>query len=110
MRALLGPKGREGDAPAACPDRWSGRSAASSRAAAASPTVGRAGTHQYLLLSGPDPVAYVARVVAVCARVGAGAQPRVDHLLAQQRGTLTEPGHAVDDVHDEVEAVHVVEH
>ena len=44
------------------------------------------------------------------ARVGAVAQALVDHLLAQLRRPLAEPGHAVDDVHHEVEAVEVVEH
>jgi len=36
--------------------------------------------------------------------------PQVDHALAHERGALAEPGHPVDDVHGEVEAVHVVHH
>ena len=38
------------------------------------------------------------------------AQALVDHLLAQAGRALAEPGHAVDHVHDQVEAVQVVEH
>ena len=55
--------------------------------------------------------AIVGRVLAVLAGVGAGAQPRVDHLLAQRRRPGSpRPRHPVDDVHDQVEAVEVVEH
>jgi len=38
------------------------------------------------------------------------AQALVDHRLAQVRRAFSQPRHAVDDVDDEVEAVHVVEH
>ncbi len=44
------------------------------------------------------------------ARVGAAAQPLVDHPLPQVRRPRAEPGDAVDHVHDQVEAVEVVEH
>ncbi len=56
------------------------------------------------------PVANVWSVVSRLASVGAVAQPLVGHPLAQVRGTLGEPRHPVDDVHDQVEAVEVVEH
>src|SRR5438067_2877763 len=58
----------------------------------------------------PDPVADLRIVLAVLARVGARANPAIAHLLAQAAGTLGQPGNAVDHVHDEVEAVEVVEH
>ena len=60
--------------------------------------------------TGPGPVAHVGRVVPMLARVGAMAQALVGHLLAQPRGPLAEPGHAVDHVHHEMEAVEVVQH
>ena len=50
-------------------------------------------------------------VVAVLARVGAVAQALVGHRPgAAGAARVAEPGDAVDDVHHEVEAVHVVEH
>ena len=39
-----------------------------------------------------------------------GRQALVGHLLAQAGGARAQPGHAVDHVHDQVEAVQVVEH
>ena len=50
------------------------------------------------------------RVLAELARVGGGAQPRVDQVLAERGRAGLEAGHPVDDVHDEVEPVEVVAH
>src|SRR5262249_10682503 len=58
----------------------------------------------------PDPVADLGIVLAVLARVGARADPAVAHLLAQAAARLGEARDTVDHVHDEVEAVEVVEH
>ena len=44
------------------------------------------------------------------ARVCPAADPGVDHLLAQMRRSLAEPGHAVDHVDDQMEAVEIVQH
>ena len=41
---------------------------------------------------------------------GAVPGPGVDHLLAQPGGAAAQAGHPVDDVHDQVEPVHVVHH
>ena len=49
-------------------------------------------------------------VLPVLARVRAGAQARVVHLLPQRAGRVGEPGHTVDHVDHEVEAVEVVQH
>jgi hypothetical protein len=38
------------------------------------------------------------------------AQPLVAHVLAQRRGALRQPGDPVDGLHDQVEAVQVVQH
>src|SRR4051794_3021972 len=51
----------------------------------------------------PRPVARVGQVVARHAGVRTVTQPFVDHLLAEQRRALPEPGDAVDDVDHEVE-------
>ena len=44
------------------------------------------------------------------AGIGAGAESCVLHLLAETRGPLAETGNTVDDVHDQVKAVEVIEH
>src|SRR6185437_13284992 len=48
-------------------------------------------------------------VLAGTADVGAVFGALVDHLLAQDGGSAGQAGGPVDDVHDEVEAVHIVE-
>src|SRR5215208_2326712 len=58
----------------------------------------------------PGPVADGGIVVAVLARVCAGAETRVLHLLAQPAGLARESRHAVDHIEHEVEPVEVVEH
>src|SRR5688572_27281089 len=58
----------------------------------------------------PGPVADLGFVVAVLARVDTGPQPPIHQLLPELRGPRTEAGDAIDHVHDEVEAVEVVEH
>src|SRR5438309_8752687 len=59
---------------------------------------------------GPDPVPDRWFVLAVGPGVGAGLQPVVLHELANPGGLLAETGHPVDHIHDEVEAVEVVQH
>src|SRR5581483_4462759 len=59
---------------------------------------------------GPGPRAYCGRVLAFLARVGAGADAFVCHVLAELGGVRHEARHAVDHVDDQVEAVEVVEH
>src|SRR5690606_9184601 len=49
-------------------------------------------------------------VGAVLAGPGAGREARVDHGLPQARSLLAQGGYAVDDIHDQVIAVEVVEH
>src|SRR5215211_9286466 len=58
----------------------------------------------------PGPVAQVRVVLAVLPRPGSRPEALVDHLLAQACRLAGQPWHAVDDVHDEVEAIEVVEH
>ena len=59
---------------------------------------------------GPGPVADLGRILAVCAGVGAAAEPLVDHSLPQLGRVRAEARDAVDHVDHEVEAVEVVEH
>ena len=59
---------------------------------------------------GPGPVAHLGQVLAVLAGPRAGPAPGVDHLLPQRRGARAQPGHPVDDVHDQVVPVEVVHH
>ena len=58
----------------------------------------------------PGPVAHLGRILAFGARVGAAAEPLVDHPLAQLGGVRAECRDAVDHVDDEVETVEIVEH
>ena len=56
--------------------------------------------------SSPDP----GHVVALHPRVRPGLEPAVGHQLAHVPGARRQARHPVDHVHDQVEAVHVVEH
>src|SRR4030081_474476 len=58
----------------------------------------------------PGPVADVGGIVADFAGVLPVPHPLVLHELADGRGLRSQPVHAVDHVHDEMEAVEVVEH
>src|ERR671915_1576630 len=58
----------------------------------------------------PHPLAHLRRVLAVFAGVRAVPQPCVHHPLTDVRDPPAELRHPVDDVHDEVVAVEVVEH
>src|SRR5687768_6278792 len=58
----------------------------------------------------PVPVADLGIVVAVLARVGTGEQPPIDHLLPEMCRIHRKAWNAIDDVHDEMKAVEVVEH
>ena len=58
----------------------------------------------------PRPGADLGVVLAVLAGVGTGTETTLLHLLTQVRGTLGEPGNAVDHVDHEMEAIEVVEH
>src|SRR5690606_1182566 len=58
----------------------------------------------------PGPVGDDGDVGAVFAGPGAGREARVDHGLPQARSLLAQGGYAVDDIHDQVIAVEVVEH
>src|SRR6266545_4480764 len=61
-------------------------------------------------LLAPGPAADLGGVLPVLAGVGAAGHPPVGHQLAHVAGAGRQPGHPVDDVHDQVEAVQVVQH
>src|SRR5438445_12289519 len=58
----------------------------------------------------PDPIHDFRRILAVVARVLPSAQTLIDHLLADVRRLRAERRHAVDDIHDKVIPIEVVEH
>src|ERR1700733_4880756 len=67
-------------------------------------------TRTRLLGRRPLPARDLRVVLAVLAGVTTRGQPRIGHLLTEHRGPGGQPVHPVDDVHDQVEAVQVVEH
>src|SRR5580658_1159751 len=67
-------------------------------------------TRRRIALVRPGPVADFGRVLALGAGVRTGTHAFVGHPLAEPGSTRPEPGHPVDDVHDDVEAVEVVQH
>src|SRR6185312_11529476 len=58
----------------------------------------------------PHPVADFRQVLAAPRDVFAVLGAFVAHELSQVGGPVTQPGHAVDDVHDEMEAIQIVAH
>src|SRR5438445_6443544 len=58
----------------------------------------------------PDPIHDFGRILAVVPRVLSGAQPLIDHLLADVRRLRAQRRHAVDDVYDQVITIEIVEH
>src|SRR6202011_398189 len=58
----------------------------------------------------PCPIADIGWVVSDLAGVLPVPHPLVLHELADVRSLRAQPGHAVDDVYDQVEAIQVVEH
>src|ERR1700693_4251749 len=63
-----------------------------------------------LLSIRPNPVPHLGRIFAVLSCVLSTGQPPVNHPLPEVSCARTEAGHPVDDVHDQVEAVEVVQH
>src|SRR4051812_19785200 len=58
----------------------------------------------------PRPLRDSRIVLAVLTRVTTRCQPYVGHPLAQHRSTAGQTVDAVDDVHDEMEAIQIVQH
>src|ERR1700739_1645769 len=67
-------------------------------------------TRTRLLIRPPFPAADLRVGLTVLAGVTTRGQPRIGHLLTEHRGPAGQPVDPVDDVHDQVEAVQVVEH
>src|SRR5579872_6670947 len=57
----------------------------------------------------PYPVPNLRHVVANLTDIPAMLRPAVLHLLLERCGQITEPGHPVDHIHNQVESVHVVQ-